>query len=305
MIELYELRRSGTRLLAVSGVCLALVCALALVASPSLASSSAQPRVAPERPLPIPGAFRLSASNGYTLDVIAVPPRAGRTASLLIYAYKRGRGVRYVAPATVTETSMQSDLGELGEISVSFHRSNQATSVPCGKEAIRFDSGRYEGKIDFHGEEGYTSVEATSVPGNIDYLLSGLCSEGFIEGGSDERAPGAALYIRNPGLGPELSVRKRRPGAAALITASMSEYSNGISIQRFTSQWVPGVAFRYDRRLRTATVRPPAPFAGSARFDLGKKAGQRWSGDLTIDMPGRAGVPLTGPALRATLSPSG
>lgn len=85
----------------------------------------------------------------------------------------------------------------------------------------------------------------------------------------------------------------------------MSEYSSGISIQRFTSQWVPGVAFRYDRRLRTATVRPPAPFAGSAKFDLGKKAGQRWSGDLTVDMPGRAGVPLTGPALRATLSPSG
>lgn len=308
MTELYKRRQSGARLRAVSGVCLVLACALALVASPSPASSSPQPRVAPERPLPIPGAFRLSASNGYTLDVIAVPQRAGRTASLLIYAYKRGRGVRYVAPARVTETSMQSDLGELGEISVSFQRTNQATSVPCDEETIRFDSGRYEGKIDFNGEEGYTSVEATSVPGDIGYFLSGFCGESFIEssvGDSAERARGAALYVRNPGLGPELSVRKRRPGAAALITASMSEYSNGISIVRFTSQWVPGVAFRYDRRLRTATVQPPAPFAGSARLDLRKKAGQRWSGDLTVDMPGRSGVPLTGPALRAALSPSG
>lgn len=67
---------------------------------------------------------------------------------------------------------------------------------------------------------------------------------------------------------------------------------------------MPGGDFTYDRRLRTATVHPPAPFAGSARFDLGKKAGQRWGGDLTVDLPGRAGVPLTGPALRATLVPS-
>lgn len=302
-----ELRGSVARLSASVAVCLAFVCAVALGAAPDPASSSTQSRVAPKALL-IPGAFRLSASNGYTLDVIAIPQRAGRTASLLIYASTKGKFVRYVAPATVTEMSMQSDLGELGEISVSFHRSNQATSVPCGKETIRFDSGQYEGKIDFHGEEGYTSVEATSVPGDIGYFLSGFCGESFIEssgGGPGEHAPGAALYLRNPGLGPELSVRKRRPGAAALITASMTEYSNGISIQRFASRWVPGTSFRYDRRLRTSTVRPPAPFAGSARFDLSKKAGQRWSGDLTVDMPGRAGVALTGLALRATLSPSG
>lgn len=68
---------------------------------------------------------------------------------------------------------------------------------------------------------------------------------------------------------------------------------------------VPAAAFRYERRLRTAAVGPPAPFAGSAKFDLGKKADQRWSRDLTVDMPARTGVPLTGRALRATLSPSG
>ncbi|HEU5064061.1 MAG TPA: hypothetical protein VFT79_13060 [Solirubrobacterales bacterium] len=281
-----------------------LVCAASLMAAPTWAASSPQPRVAPKA-LPVPGAFQLPASNGYTFDVIAVPPRGDRSASLLIFVSKKGKGVRYVAPATVTEASIQADLGELGEISVSFHRTNQATSVPCGKEAIRFDSGRYEGKIDFHGEEGYTSVEATSVPASIDYFLSGLCGESVFEVEVPRRLRGAELYVRNPGLGPELSVRKRRPGAAALITAWMSEYTNGISIQRFTSLRVPGGAFTYDRRLRTATVRPPAPFAGSARFARSKKAGQRWSGDLTVDMPGKAGVPLTGPALRAKLVPSG
>jgi hypothetical protein len=302
--ESCEFRRIGARLLAPAGVCLALVCAVALVAAPARASSLPQPRVAPKGPLPIPGAFRLSASSGYTLYVSSVPPRAGRSGFLIIFAFAtKGRGVRYVAPATVTETSMQSDLGELGEISVSFNRTNRATSIPCGGEAIHFDSGRYEGKIDFHGEEGYTNVEATAAPGGIDFFLSTLCGESFIEGSSDEGARGAELYVRNPGLGPELSVSKRRPGAAALITASMREYKDGISIERFMGLWMPGEAFKYDRRLRTATVRPPAPFFGSARFDLGKKAGRRWSGDLTVDLPGKSGVPLTGPTLRAALSP--
>ena len=254
--------------------------------------------------LVVPGAFRLSASNGYTLSVIAAPARAGHPASLFIVASAKGNGAIYVVPATLTETSMQANLGALGEISVTFQRSNQPASVRCGERTIRFDSGQYQGKIDFHGEEGYTSVEATSAPGDTSFL-SGFCSEGFFGGGPGRR-PGAELFVRNPGLGPELSVRKKRPGAAAQITAWMTEYNNGISIERFASLQIPNKDFTYDqRRLRTATVRPPAPFAGSGHFDFGKKAGQRWSGDLTVDLPGRTGVSLIGPTLRAYLVPSG
>lgn len=305
MIEPWAVRRSVARLLGLVTACLGVACAIALTAGPGWASSSTQPLAAP-KVLPVPGAFQLPASNGYTLDVVAERSRAGHPASLYVFLTRRGEGVLYQAPATVTETSMRSDLGDLGEISVVFHRTNQAASAPCGKETVRFDSGYYEGRIDFHGEEGYTSVEATSAPGTMEYILSGLlCDRGFVIDDLSRRPRGAALHVRNPALGPELSVEKRRPGAAALITASMTEYSDGISIERVTGLFMPGEAFRYDRRLRTAIVRPPAPFAGSARFDLGKKAGQRWSGNLTVDMPGIADVPLTGPTLRAFLSPDG
>jgi len=240
MAEFCEPRRPAARVFARAFLALAL--AAVLLPASALASASTQPRVTPERPLPIPGAFRLAASNGYTLDVIAAPPRAGRSGSLLILANAKGKGVRYVAPATVTETSMQSDLGALGEISLTFHRSNQATSVSCRKETIRFDSGLYEGKIRFQGEEGYTSVEAAAVPGSIDFFLQEICSGGIVasfEGGLDKRPRGAALYVRNPALGPELSVRKRRPGAAAQIAAGMTEYTNGISIERFVGLRMP------------------------------------------------------------------
>ena len=282
---------------------LAMFCAVALVAGPATASPL-RSWAAPDGSLPVPGAFRLAASNGYTLYVIAEPPRGGRSGSVLIFASAKGRGANYVFPATVTETSMQADLGGLGEISLTFQRTNQPTSVACGKRTIRFDSGQYEGRFDFQGEEGYTSVEATSVPGNIDYFLAGSCGGGFFVTGTASRPQGAELYVRNPALGPRLRVHKRRPGAAAQIIAWTSEYSNGVSIERFADLRMPGGDFRYDRHLRTATLRPPPPFAGSARYDRGKKAGQRWSGDLTVDLPGSAGVPLIAPALRAYLVPS-
>lgn len=264
------------------------------------ARGSATPGV----PLPIPGAFRVPGTNGYTPYVIGAPPHHGTSGSLVLEAVAKGMGVTYRAPATVTETSMQADLGDLGEISVTFRRSNRPAAAQCGKQAVRFDSGVYEGTVDFRGEDGYTSVEATSAPGNADLEAAVICGEGFTEVSPSRRPRGADLYLRNPALGPGLSVHKSRPGAAALISASTSEYTNGIAIRRFERRWMPSRDFTYDRRLRTATVEPPAPFAGSGRFDLGKKAGRRWSGDLTVDLPGSSAVPLTGPALRAFLVPS-
>jgi hypothetical protein len=198
---------------------------------------------------------------------------------------------------------MRANLGELGEISVSFRRSNQAIALPRGKRTVRLDSGSYEGTIVFHGEEGYTSAEATAVPGDAGFLLSAFCGWGFVEGSSGPRK-GAELSVRNPGLGPSLTVQKSRSKAPALIIARLSEFGNGISIERVTYRTIPTADFRYDAHLRTATVHPPAPFSGSARFDHGLKGGRRWSGDLLVDMPGRADVPLTGPLLRATLTPS-
>lgn len=270
--------------------CAAAFASVAAAASPSVSS------------LPIPNSFRLQATNGYTLYVVGAQSRKGSQASMLVIAAAKGREVTYQAPATVTETSMRASLGEVGQISVAFERSGKATSAPCGKRKVRFDSGSWVGTIDFRGEEGYADAEATSVPGNIDYFLSGIC--GGVTGGSSGPRKGADLEVRNPGLGPRLNVYKHRPGAAALITARVTEYIDGISIERVSSQWMPGSDFAYDSHLRTADVTPPGPFSGSARFAAGKKAGERWQGDLTVDMPGRSDVPLTGPLLRATLSPS-
>jgi hypothetical protein len=255
--------------------------------------------------LPIPPGFRLEASNGYTLS-LSTFGLARRADTVVVDVGKKGQAVDYEIPATITETSIQAELGALGEISVEFQRSGKAASVRCDRERepIRYDSGSWVGTIDFHGEEGFTDVEATSAPGYVERAALGPFCGGVSFGGTSERAKGAELYVRNPGLGPQLSVYKHRPGAAALIIAYLSEWDDGIRIDRSTGKWIPGRDFHYAPNLRTATVTPPGPFSGTARFDFGLKAGRRWSGDLTVDMPGRADVPLTGPLLRAGLIPS-
>lgn len=282
---------SGFALLVIAGV----------AAAPSLASTAS-----PTQPPPAPGAFRLEASNGYSMLVLAIPTFHGHPATAEIFVSGKHQGVSYSAPATVTETSIQANLGDLGEISLAFHPSGQLrTARPsCGGKSVSFDPGVYEGTIDFHGEEGYTEVEATSVPGDPEFWLNILCPAFEGGGSSGGSLPGAELHVRNPQLGPEFSVTKNRPSAPAHFEVVVSEHVNGISIKRYVLMPLPPRTFRYDRRLRTATLHPPAPFAGTGRFVRSRKAGKRWSGDLTVDMPGRADVPLTGSALRATLVPA-
>jgi len=276
-----------------------LTCGVALLV---LAGGAAAPAPASTSPLFIPGSFQLQGSNRYSLFVLGFPARDRRPAGVLIFVRGKQAGVFYSAPATVTETSIQADLGELGEISVTFHPSGLPTTAhsACNKKPVSFDSGSYEGTIEFHGEEGYTQVEATSAPGNIDFLLNAVC--GGISGGrGGPFMPGAELRIRNPQLGAEFSVVKNSPSSRARFEVGVSEYRAGISISRFATLLMPAGAFKYDPRLQIATVHPPAPFAGTANFNRRRKANRRWSGDLTVDLPGHAAVPLTGTQLRATL----
>src|SRR6476646_1124782 len=86
----------------------------------------------------------LSASNGFTVDVFGIQAFRGRPAKLVIYVRKGATGVQYIAPGTVTETSMHADLGDLGIVALEFKRTDQAVRVPCGKRKIPFDTGGSE-----------------------------------------------------------------------------------------------------------------------------------------------------------------
>jgi hypothetical protein len=247
----------------------------------------------------VPPSFQLQGTNGYTIFVFAIQPRAGRSGFVQIVARKGHMSVSYSAPASVTETSMEAHLGALGEIAVGFHPSGQSTTSKCAGQKIEVMGGSYEGVIAFHGEEGYTEFEANSVPGDIRPFLAAACGFGVGRGGGSPNPRSAELFIRNPALGPRFSVAKIGPGSPAHFFVEVSEYSASISIRRFASLSMPADSFRYSANLQTATIHPQAPFSGAAHFDRRKKANRRWSGNLAIDMPGLSNAPLTGRQLRA------
>jgi hypothetical protein len=60
-------------------------------------------------------------------------------------------------------------------------------------------------------------------------------------------------------------------------------------------------AFDFASPLRTATLAPPVPFTGQATFRRNANPANRWTGNLSVDFPGRADVPLAGGRFKAAL----
>jgi hypothetical protein len=258
----------------------------------------------PLNPLPAPGAFKIKGSNGYSLLVIGVPTHKGHPANVAIFALGKEGGAIYDAPGVVTKTSMQANLGALGEIFVTFHPSGQAKKVRprCGGQSFTYDAGSYGGTIRFNGEEGFTSAEATSAKGDLGFLLDIVCP-GISGGSGGPSVPGAELnaYAGVSRESAHVKVVKNGPTARAHYEAGVSEVHEGISIDRFAGAVEPASTFVFDSKVQTATLRPSAPFAGIGRFSRTAKPANRWSGNLTVDLPGRAGVKLTGDGDQARL----
>lgn len=260
-------------------------------------------------------AFKLQASNGYELYATAFGPPEGDEESeedegtiLLVLFGGRHFIVSYAAPATVTETTIDADLGKLGKISVTRVPTGRKRTVPLGckpRRKVRVEVERYEGTIEFHGEEGFTEVSATSAP--LDYPTSIICDAGDAVEGSEQELhelPGARLHAQKDfpdRYRLEFDAVQNRPGSRVSVNAEVEEHRGEMEIHRAT--WLRSRAgiLHYDRRLRSATVKPPAPFAGHATFHDAARRRNRWTGNLTVDFPGHADVPVTGPGFGALL----
>jgi hypothetical protein len=251
--------------------------------------------------------FRLAGSNGYSIIGIAASERAdGRGDVALLVGGKRS-SVTYAAPALITPTRLEADLGPLGRISLVISPTGAKRTVRsrCGGEPTTYETHVYRGSFEFNGEAGYTEASAVTLH-EWGGLHAGLCpgvSRGEIGG---EGLPGARLRLRR-GSGHDrfdLQVNKNRPSARTRLEVELREKRGRIEIARSTTLWADAGAFRYDPLLRTATLAPPAPFSGQATFHRNAIAASRWTGSLTVDLPGRSDVPLAPARTKATLVPA-
>ncbi|HEX5711966.1 MAG TPA: hypothetical protein VFX85_01485 [Solirubrobacterales bacterium] len=281
---------------------LALVCAVALLVPAGAGAVDSDLKFA--------YAFKVEGSNGYSIIALAANERADGRGEIVLFVTRKRESAVYAAPALLTATSVRATLGALGRVSLAVTRSGRTKEqrFRCGEElhTESYEPVSFSGSLEFRGEERYTEA-ASDAPTEVSRFFSRLgcgVSVGRIET-AGRRLPGARLRARSLGDGPrfELQANKNRPNKRSRFEVDLREERGPISISRHTEVWLGSTAFQYDPLLETATLQPPAPFSGRANFYRRLAPENRWSGNLTVDLPGRSGLPLTGSRIQATLVP--
>jgi hypothetical protein len=252
------------------------------------------------------GAFTSKASNGYWMLVIAGSEPEYRNGYVLIWLSRTGRAAFYSAPATVTDTRIEAELGRLGRIAVEFKGSGLKGKLrsPCDpSDRVTYDRGSYVGTIDFRGEEEYAKASATSAPFSIKPFIAFACAGSGTGETFGAGLPGARLvaWARTRQGRIRMQVNQNRPGARVHVEALAEERRGEIQIAREVRLTSPGAALEFAPDLRFAALRPIAPFSGTGTFRRGAERANRWTGSLAVDFPGRSNVSLTGDRFHVSL----
>jgi len=212
----------------------------------------------------------------------------------------------YSAPAKVTADRVTARFGRLGELDYHF-AAKQGGKVDCSSSEE--GDAVFEGTFEFTGENEYVHLEAAQAEGTVQiYPEPRDCPRGRLAGRgsyhpvySDEGATLQAVS-RSTKRAREVLVfddGQRGPHRVALY-ATLGERREGVLVARGVQMRVGPRAFRWNLEKGTATLRPPAPFTGSASFTRhGHDGHGTWKGSLSMPILGGEPVELAGRAFRA------
>jgi len=251
--------------------------------------------------------FSVHGSHGYKINV-----ESFRSGKVSLTAEKKHYFAEYTVRGRSDESRLEADFGQLGSISVRPRR-HGAALYPA-------ESVRLQGRIEFHGEEGFTSISLRGTWGAMFRKLRRSCppssgtrgrasAAGSFARGSEKRAMTFVTAAeRTANRSVLLFLQNSQPpaieedGGGDYMGARLEERREGMSIIR-------GVVF--DLPLATVTASPvganpfnvsltaPSPFSGTASYSETSGAPATWTGDFAVSMPGVTNLPLTGPGFSA------
>jgi hypothetical protein len=255
--------------------------------------------------------FTLRATNGYRIRVSATPARRRRDPSVFITASKGQRDtVQYLARGlSAADGSIKTKLPGVGRIAVRFDElevSREAAPDNCKGRASVIRHGVFEGRIELHGEHGYTSLNGHRAPGTITQSFRQVCDQR--EPGHREVERGNSFHLESLLAGREekrrlsFSVSRFDLGPkfgepSVFFSASSSTQRHGFFVfSSVSADGKPSTFLTPDPAgtLEDASVSPPAPFHGSATFHLDSPTSASWTGTLSVELPGVGEVPLVG-----------
>lgn len=271
------------------------------------------PRASADEPLGkgLEGSFTLKGTHGFEVKALIASYGEGDAGQLVLFVGKKNQQAIYVAKGTVTKEAVDFDLGALGEVKAAVRPSGKKETLTseCGEgEEQTIEGEEYVGTIAFHGEEGFTEAEATRSPlllaSALTELVCGpLTTEGH-EGG--DGVHGVGLAIKRKG-GASLKLAQNRPGARVFYQAQIKEKEGTVTVERSVGGYLAASALTFAPSLKTAHFAGAGPFSGSAAYvgkslpSLSRPGKGPWRGNLTVDFPGHADVPIAGPGFKASI----
>lgn len=291
------------RALVLAGVLLAGL----LVAVPALAAGAGREV---EREL----AFELEA-EGFTAGVIVSNNDGDVSAAILL-----NRGPRiayYTTPAQVTAERVTARFGSLGELDYRFTPKGNGRVECTGSE---HGEAEFDGTFVFTGENGYVHIEASHAEGSFQiYPEPRNCPRERLARRAPPSRPSYAVpyhpFYSDKGATLNASAGSRAKGRIRQVAAfdeggrgphrvavfgTLAEEREGMTVARGVQLAAGSGAFRWNLEQGTATLRPPAPFTGSATFTRrGHDGHGTWKGSLGMPILGGEPVELAGGAFRA------
>lgn len=260
--------------------------------------------------------FSLTGSHGYRILVSA------RLATVTI-GVERGNTTRagtsttYVARGVSGPSGIHANFHQFGRIDLTFHATAEAArGLPpdCfgGTTGAATIPGYFTGTLDFEGQGGYTAVDSQRIRGEVVLPPTEQCP--LVAGGANPLREDPAAELPPAKTRMTLSALEKA-GTGGLYFLARREGKTGFYAERFGTLGRIGLlsvayavgpqsSFASDPQVSFGTVRPPAPFSGSATLSRGPGGTRSWTGTLAATFPGEGPVPLVGPQFHTSLSRS-
>jgi hypothetical protein len=255
-------------------------------------------------------------------DILWLTQRPGRTleggeANVAYFLALHGR-------SDFDDGKLDAKIGRLGHFRARFiPNATKTEKLPegcTGKPTIS-EKGVFVGSFVFHGERGFTQIDARRERGTVVRRGATSCPAANPSRHRRHRSPGTTkaererrrhefrLLAGDPdgvvSLQAELQESpEAEEGSPTTFQASMTERVGRLVVSRNASTISFGAtaaATFQVPNLAEASLTPPAPFSGSATFHLDEPRKATWSGDLAVELPGAGEVPLTGDGIVAGL----
>jgi hypothetical protein len=292
----------------------AIAVAIALLAVPAGVASGA----GPERGTVVRVELELKASNGLHAHI-----ENSEDGVVTLELRRKGQIVNYEVPGKVTEAGLTVRFGRLGLIDVTFTPTKTLNSTEPGEGCTgaprTLREGVFAGTIDFTGEREFVRIEAPQATGSMSVISQWECPEAeamdpfarvarlLAATSRDEKGEreSATLSAGSRGCSCYFAagVHHRRSGGKSIFLGVKLEKREGMEIERGTQVSGPVSAFQFDHVVGTATLRPPSPFRGHARFAARSQGRGLWRSTIRVPLLGADPIDTGGPGFAAILRP--